>query len=371
MKYFETIIIGGGPSGSSTGISLLKRGQECCIIDKQSFPRDKTCGGLLSQKTLDLLSELDLSVDLSCFYVNKTNRLQVLYKNKKGITFDCKNNFYLTRRKIFDNLLIEEYKKLNGVIFEKEKVIDINFQEKIVVTEKQQLKYKYLVCADGCKSISQKLVKAKDFGITVEADIPAELFKFDNRVISLDFGLKKDGYAWIFPKNEYVTVGYGCPYEKGRNCLDEFNEYLANCGFDKKVPLRMKGATLPYGHNDGKAVAPEANILLVGDAAGMADCLTGEGIYFALKSGVLAATAIAGKEKVLETYQESCRNIFELVNKSYKVGRVFYRYKRFFMLFAKNQEKRLAHFCDNEIAYYNYGYNYNMRKKIFSFLWRR
>lgn len=196
---------------------------------------------------------------------------------------------------IIDNLLIEEYKKRNGIIFENEKVIDINFQEKIV----------------------------------------------------------------------------GCPYEKGRNCLEEFNQYLLSCGFDNRAPARMKGATLPYGHNDGKATVPEANILLVGDAAGMADCLTGEGIYFALKSGILAATAIAGKEKVLETYQASCQSIFELVNKSYKVGRIFYRYKRFFMLFAKNQEKRLVHFCDNEIAYYNYGYDYNMRKKIFSFLWRR
>jgi flavin-dependent dehydrogenase len=187
----------------------------------------------------------------------------------------------------------------------------------------------------------------------------------------LDFGLKKNGYAWIFPKNEYVTVGYGCPYEKGKNYLDEFNKYLEYWGVDKNAKLHLKGATLPYGHNDGKAVLPEANILLAGDSAGMVDCLTGEGIYFAIKSGILAAAAIAGKEKVLENYQENCRNIFELVNKSYKIGRIFYKYKRFFMFFTRNQEKRLAQFCDNEIAYYNYAYNYNMKKKIFNFLWRK
>ncbi len=370
MKYFETIIIGGGPAGSSTGISLLKKGDECCIIDKQSFPRDKTCGGLLSQKTMDLLSELDLSIDLESFYINKTNRIRIANKNKTISTFDCKHDFYITSRKLFDNLLIEEYKKLGGILFENEKAIDIDFREKIVITDKQKIKYKYLVCADGCKSISNKLIKPKKFGVTIEADIPSNLIRFDNQIVCLNFGQKDDGYGWVFPKNDYATVGFGCPYQEGKNYMPDFKKFLTYCGVDKDAPIKLKGAPLPYGYNGGDPVLAEANILLVGDAAGMVDALTGEGIYFALKSGMLAANAIAGKDNVLDIYKKSCKHIFEIVNNSHKVSLVFYKYKRIFLFFAKNKEKRLAYFCDNELAYYKHGYNYNMEKKIFSFLWK-
>jgi len=364
MKYFETVIIGGGPAGASAGILLARRGEECCIIDKHSFPREKTCGGLLSQKTLDILSELNLNLAPESFYLNKTNRIRIANRKKIIATFDCKNNFYLADRKIFDHLLINEYKNAGGIIFENEKAIDIDFREKTLLTDRQKIKYNYLICADGSKSLSDKLIKKKNFGITIEADIPADFIQFDNHVIHLDFGLNNDGYGWIFPKNEFATVGFGCTQEKGKNYRVEFKKFLADCGVDKNVPVRMKGATLPFEYSDGKAVFPEANILLVGDAAGMVDSLTGEGIYFALKSGTLAANAIAGKNDVLNTYQESCTHIFDIVNKSHKIALTFYKYRKLFLVLAKNREKKLANFCDNELAYYKYGYN-NYISRIF------
>ena len=371
MQHFETIIIGGGPAGVATGISLLKHGKSCCIIDKQQFPRDKTCGGLLTQKTIDLLEELELSRCLEDFYIHKTNRLRLLARNREIVTFDCKHDFHLTNRKIFDNLLIEEFKKRNGTLFENEKAIGINFQEKIVTTDKQQIKYDYLVCADGSKSLSNKLIKKKTLGFTIEADIPAGLFPFDHQAVGLDILPKIDGYGWIFPKKEYVTIGLGGSYKKGRNFLKMFRQYLNDYGISPQQPVCIKGATLPSGHNDGKAVVPEAGILLVGDAAGMVDSVTGEGIYFALKSGSLAAQAILQGGNVTENYQNNCQWIFDIVNRSHRAAQVAHRYKQFLMLFAKNSPARLARVCENEVAYYKYGYNYNVRKKIFSFLWRR
>jgi len=371
MQYFETVIIGGGPAGSSTGISLLKEGKTCCIIEKQLFPREKTCGGLLSQKTMDMLENLALSVPPEAFYIQKTNRVRLFNRNREIVTFDCKNHFYLTDRKMFDNLLIEEFKKRNGVLFENEKAIGINFQEKTVTTDKQQIKYGYLVCADGCKSLSNKLIKKKELAITLEADIPADLLPFDNCFIGIDLGLKRTGYGWIFPKKEYATVGFGCPYKEGKDCRSVFRQYLSYYGINPQLPVRTKGATLPYGRNDGQAVVPGADILLVGDAAGMVDLLTGEGIYFALQSGALAAQAILQGGNVTDTYQANCQWIFNLVNKSCRAASIFYRYRRIFLLFAKRTPARLAYFCDNELAHYNYGYSYDVRKNLFGLLWRR
>ena len=371
MKQVETVIIGGGPAGASTGISLLKQGKACCIIDKQQFPREKTCGGLLTQKTMDMLEELDLSIPLENFYIQKANRFRLLNKGKEIVTFDCKHHLYHSNRKMFDNLLIEEFKKQNGILFENEKAIGINFQEKIVTTEKQQIKYDYLVCADGSKSLSNKLIKKKEWDMTIEADIPADLLPFDNQVIGLDLGLKINGYGWIFPKKEYVTIGFGCPFKDGKNFLKDFRQYLHYYGVSPQLPIRVKGATLPFGHNDGRAVVPGANILLAGDAAGMVDSLTGEGIYFALKSGTLAAHAILQGGNVTDTYQANCQWIFNIINSSYQVALTYYKYRQFFLLFAKKNSARLAYFCDNELAYYNYGYNYDIRKKLFNSLLRR
>ena len=152
----------------------------------------------------------------------------------------------------------------------------------------------------------------------------------------------------------------------------EFKQYLSYYGVNKTdIPIKMKGATLPFWPNANDASCPKFNALLVGDAAGMVDALTGEGIYFALKSGMLAAEAITGEENVLETYHASCRKIYEIIEKSQKVGTTFYKYKRIFMFFAKNKEKQLAHFCDKELAHYAYGYTYNIRKKFFSFLTKK
>jgi len=354
MEYFETLIIGGGPAGTAAGISLLKKGKKCCIVDKQSFPRDKTCGGLLSQKTLDILSDLVSSADLTSFYINKTNRISIRKKNKPVSTFDCENDFYLTNRMLFDNLLIEEFKRLGGVIFENELVENIDSLKKVISTKKElSIGYKYLIFADGAKGISNKIVGKKNMGITIEADIPVDLFKFDNHTICIDFGLKSAGYGWIFPKNEYATVGIGCPYKKGENYLKKFKKYLAYCGINKDIPVRIKGANLPYWPNSDDASCQEFNALLVGDAAGMVDALTGEGIYFALKSGMLAAEAIAAEENVLDNYQEMCKPVYKLIKDSHKKGAFFYKYKHILILLAKNKEHKLARFCDKNVAYYN------------------
>jgi len=373
MEHFETVIIGGGPAGTAAGISLLKKGKKCCIVDKQKFPRDKPCGGLLSQKTLDLLAALDLSIDLASFYINTTNRISIRKKNKPVSTFECENTFYLTNRKLFDNLLVEEFKKLGGIIFENEFVKKVDASEKVISTKTDLfIKYEYLIFADGAMGISNKLVKRKNHGIAIEADIPSDLFKFNDRTICIDFGLKHNGYGWIFPKNELTTVGFGCSsHQDGEKCLQDFKKYLAYCGISKRILVGMKGATLPYWPNTDSAICPKYNAMLVGDAAGMVDAMTGEGIYFALQSGMLAAKAIAEGENVLETYQQSSRNIYEIIERSHKAGLTFYKYRHFFMFFARNTEKRLARFCDNELAYYNYGYEYNIKRKIFSFLFKR
>ncbi len=366
MEYYKTVIIGGGPAGIIAGITLLKKEEDCCIIDKEVFPKNKTCGGLLTQKTLDLISSMDLGIELNRFYLNSTNKIELLNKTKTIAKFSCNHKMYLTNRYFFDELFVNIFKKMNGIIYENEKVTDVNIQEKIITTTKQKIKYDYLIIADGCKGISRKLFKKKEqFCMAVEADIPIEKTNFKNDTIGLEFGLKINGYCWIFPKNNYVNIGFCCPYDKKLNYLSIFKKILSNYRIKNDFPIKYQGAIFPYGQHDGQITFPKGNILLTGDAAAFTDCISGEGIYFSIKSGYFAALAIAENktnEDVLKCYTTNCQEIINITNKSYKANKFFYKYKWIILKLMKRNESKLVHFCDNDVAYYNYGYNYDLKK---------
>lgn len=111
---FDVIVIGGGPAGTSCGIELRKKNYKTCIVDKKIFPQEKLCGGLITQKTIDLLKSFDLSVKTSDFYCRISNKIEVYNSNERLNSININISYYFTDRFVFDNLLTNEYKRYNG-----------------------------------------------------------------------------------------------------------------------------------------------------------------------------------------------------------------------------------------------------------------
>lgn len=288
MKHYDVIIIGGGPAGTMAGIALQKNGYKSCIIDKSAFPRNKLCGGLLTVKTLQLLRKECPEIDSDRFIVKQTNRVHFYLGSQFVNSFQMKEPCYLTERTLFDHLLIEEYRCNGGELIENRRVkpADIHFTSQTLQAGQERLGYSYLVGADGCNSVLLKKRGKKNYNyFCIEGAIPSDPGIQDE--MKIFFGLSGSGYGWQFPKEGYDCVGVGGAHNK-RNILQQADHFFRQQGIE---PENRKGAPIPSGKLPNLRGLPD-NVLLVGDAAGFADPITGEGIYLALLSGLHAGKAI-------------------------------------------------------------------------------
>lgn len=361
---FEVIIIGAGPGGISAGITLLQNKIDCCIIDKCVFPRNKTCGGLMTQKTIEFIKTFGIDALKDGVIKNKVENVSIVNCGELITEFTCNSPFYLVDRAEFDNYLLQEFLALGGNFLFSKKAIKIEEAiHQVELDDGQKLFYNYIIGADGINGMTTKYVRrppvARAFGLEVE--ILNRDISVDTAMISLDVGLFKDGYAWCFPKGEYVTIGFAFSYEKGFDYIDFFKKYLKRTyGFTKSVAF--KGAFLPYGAGSQCATNEKANLLLVGDAAGFVDAITGEGIYYALVSGKYAAHAIAQERAGLTTsaidyYGRSAMDIENSVKKSWRCISLFYKRRSLVLKLIKGHKNALAYFCEHQVAYDHFHYN--------------
>ncbi|MDR0220673.1 MAG: FAD-dependent monooxygenase [Lachnospiraceae bacterium] len=157
MLFVDVLILGGGPAGSSLGYSLQKAGIKSCIVDKAVFPRKKLCGGLLTQKTYDLITEI---FDDALFPCERTTRnVSLFYGTQKISSVKTDSNFYLIDRTDFDFYFVQKYIKSNGILFEGCAInkidIDTNY---VMLSSNEEISYKVLVGADGANSQVRKFI---------------------------------------------------------------------------------------------------------------------------------------------------------------------------------------------------------------------
>jgi len=288
MEKYEIIIIGGGPAGSMTGITLQKRGYKTCIIDKSAFPREKLCGGLLTVKTMELLREQCPAIDPNHFVEKQTNRVHFYLASEHVTTFQMKAPCYLTERTLFDHILIGEYRRNGGEVIENRRVkpADIDFTSQTLQTGSQELGYRYLVGADGYNSV---LLKKSGGNIKKNYCIEGEVSRDPGKEeeMKVYFGVSGKGYGWQFPKKGYDCVGIGGE-NYDRSILQHAYAFFNQIGVE---PDNQKGAPIPSGRKPNLSGLPD-NTIVVGDAGGFTDPITGEGIYYALSTGLYAGEAI-------------------------------------------------------------------------------
>jgi len=352
MEKYDVVIIGGGPAGASLGYILKSNNISCCIIEKSLFPRRKLCGGLVTNKTALLYKKI-FREELSN-YKMKTNNVSMYYKYKQLTTVKTEVPFYLVDRESFDYDLINKYKSIGGILFEKTTVKSVNEKESIInLSTGTAIEYKYLVGADGANSFTRKYVDKnyKPNGFCVEINEP---IKSINDELQLHLGILNSGYGWIFPKNDILTVGYGGILSKNKQLTQNFDIYLENVGI--KRTQRIMGAYIPYGKY--VKVPYKNNIFLTGDAAGLVDPISGEGLYFAMLSAKVLADSIMEYSDIniiTTNYMKEIRSMQLIIDDSRKMSNRFFKpwFLRFAATMLKKHPNVVKFACDNCFSVYN------------------
>lgn len=310
VRHIKNIIIGGGPAGSTCGYMLAKASKESLIIEGIDFPRTKVCGGGLTPKCYRLIDKI--FEDIKYEYTSIV-KLEVYLGKKRSQTFQLSDEIRIICRKDFDNILLQSYINIGGeVLYARAKSI-YEKEGKIFVTlaDNTQLSCDKLIGADGANSIVRKYMQPNNDDKILLVDKTITDQKFENIKIYFDSTMNK-GYLYLFPNPNGCVIGYG-DLETSKS---EFERLLKA----KNLPTNdtTKGAYLPMGDNIEYPMCD--NIILIGDAGGYVDSISGEGIFYAIQTGGFAAMSIINDI----SFKELNKGIIARMRKINQVSDYFY-----------------------------------------------
>ncbi|HSM59255.1 MAG TPA: geranylgeranyl reductase family protein [Longimicrobiales bacterium] len=311
MRLHDVVIVGAGPAGAHTAYLLAERGLDVLILDKEDFPRDKVCGGGLSDKAVRLLG-----FDLSPIVQQRIAGAFLTWENRRTVVRDLDGPAGVTTlRRDFDRLLLDRAVSAGARFRPKEAFADLRQTGDVleVTTSSGAHRARYVLGADGVFSRVRKRCFPDDlvsYSGAVEALVPATpsvLERFRHRVL-FDFGGMPRGYGWIFPKRDHLNVGVFSAFGSA-SIREELRRFMGRyTSLRSAADVRHVGFCIPVRNNRERV--QELNVWLVGDAAGFAESLFGEGIYFALRGATLAARALA------ETFEDPSSDLYsELVRR--------------------------------------------------------
>ncbi|MBS3803518.1 MAG: NAD(P)/FAD-dependent oxidoreductase [Oleiphilaceae bacterium] len=299
MKHYDIIIVGGGPAGSTLAWALRDTSKKILIIDKQNFPRDKTCAGWVTPAVME-----SLHVNLDDYGEGRTLQPidsfrigmmgQTAVENDHGRTVS-----YGIRRCEFDDYLLQ---RVNVDKMLKTPVKSITRQAGSWIIN-ETCEAPLLIGAGGhfCP-VARQLGEGPGGHETIVAakEVEFEMTPEQARVCEargdrpeLWFCRDLKGYAWIFRKGNFLNIGLG--REDNHRLTDHLESFVADMKQQGRIPTdlptRFKGhAYLLYAHAERPLV--DDGVMLIGDAAGLAYTQSGEGIRPAIESALMAADII-------------------------------------------------------------------------------
>lgn len=317
QKKYHVVIVGSGPSGTTLGYLLSDSGLDVLIIDRAEFPRAKLCGGAITWKTRKFVEEIfKVSFDRYFSIKNVSDDYLVYEKWSLKTRQKSPQPFYFIDRKEYDSRLSELAEKKSCSFLFGHRVVDIDLTSNTVLTRSgRSFQGEIVVGADGSLSrIRNKLFPKNEFrhnlALAFQASVGWDKIMRDYQglVPKLFLGFLHTGYGWLFPHPNGCVLGVAGLLRRNNKIDQLFRDFLlrtTTLGHEDIYPLRSHW--LPFGNfmeNPGKG-----RVLLIGDAGGFVDPLTGEGIYYAHKTAELAFRAISeyfttsGKTEVVQAYK--------------------------------------------------------------------
>lgn len=305
----DVIIVGAGPAGSTAARTVAESGASVLLLDRARFPRDKPCGGGVTVRCANLLP---FSLEPVIEDVIHGARLRV--RDGAEVTRDSREPLtYMTQRRRLDAFLVERAVETGAEFRDGQQVTGVERLEggfRVRTTDGTH-RARVVIGADGANGIvgSQLGYEAHEDGaVALEGNVrfPEGVPERFRGRVALHFGEMPGGYGWVFPKGDHVNVGLGgWRAEAGPLLRPGLERLCRRYGLDPAALEQLRGHHLPM-RRAGARMARDGSAL-VGDAAGLVDPLSGEGIHAALVSGMAVAPAVRdyldGRTGGLEGYE--------------------------------------------------------------------
>src|SRR3954452_6078368 len=273
MSGFDVAVVGGGPAGSTAAYRLATAGQRVLLVDPARVPRDKPRGGGGAPRAARILP-----FSIEPVTEDVVSRIEVGCRGRR-FARDGEPIVYMTQRRRLDEFLLRRAEAA-GVEIREETTVDA-----------RELDADYVVGADGCNGATAKQLGLGGgivHAVALEANYPLEA-RFTGSMV-LQMALLPGGYGWIFPKGDHINVGVGGDAPPGPELRATLRRMCELYGVDPDTATEQRGYRLPMRTRD--TVLVRGNAALIGDAAGLVDPFSGDGMYEAFVSAQLVTEAI-------------------------------------------------------------------------------
>ena len=302
---WDVVVVGAGPAGAAAARAAAAAGAATLLLEKAGLPRYKRCGGGLigpSQRAL-----VETGLHLGALYKDHVGKITFTSQGKRGFTRATTAFLPMIARSELDLALVEAAVAAGAQLQTGVTVGAYSEQDGVVTlgTSVGPIWGRAVVAADGSagRAASYVGVVCEQIDIGLEAELPTPAGSDWAGHVLLDWGPVPGSYGWVFPKGDTLTVGVIGARDQGEAMRDYYRSFVASLGLD------LSTATHDGGHQT-RVRAPgsplrKGQVLVAGDAAGLLEPWTREGISFALRSGRLAGSAAAAEVTAYEAAVEA------------------------------------------------------------------
>ncbi len=306
----DVLVVGGGPAGSTAARALALGGARVRLLERSQFPRNKPCGGGLTTRALGRFPHLAAALDrIETHYIS---RLYLEGPAGRGVVLTSPTPAVVTIRRLeFDRALAELAVEAGAELVEGASVSGVAADDdgaRVTTRDGREFGADYLVAADGVNGIVARRLglnpgwDESSLALDVMEESPNERLRaLDPNTLWVSYGQQGTaGYGYIFPKRGHTNLGIGCLQSSLREHAvvrpDDMQQRFV-------AELRRRGLVegranredfMPYHLPLGGPIQTTARgrVLVAGDAAGFVNAYTGEGIFYAMVTGELAARSI-------------------------------------------------------------------------------
>ena len=323
LKKYDVVVVGAGPAGSLLGYLLARRGVDVLILERKKLPRYKTCGGGLTRRALDLLP-----FDIDAVVEDRTFRIEIRVDG--AVVFSKQTTeptILMVMRDNFDFFITTKAVDAGAVLRDQTTFVSIDGVpgDVRVITDRGEFRSRIIAAADGVNSRAAKqlgLIIRRQAMVGMEGEVycsNSSKMEHCKESAHFDFGIIPDGYGWLFPKSDHLSLGVVAAGRSRKEIGKYFWSYLERKSLDgisKVKPLR--GHLIPFSPSSRNTLADERG-LVVGDAAGFSDPITGEGLFFCLREAQIADDIIT---KALDTGPAHLRGYSDAVTREFMQDQV-------------------------------------------------